>query len=266
MSRLAIALLGPYRVTLDGLPVTTLATDKIRVLLAFLAVESDRAQRRESLASLLWPGDSSMAARTSLRQGLYRLRCALGDRQVSPPHLLITAKEAQLNPVGDHWLDVSEFEEKISACCAHHPNGLSLCPDCVARLETAVALYRGEFLSGFLLRDSFSFDWWQMTTREDYHRQALQALVWLTDHYERRGDYALVGKYARRKIELDPCRESAHRRLMRVLALSGERVQAVKQYDLCSRILAQEIGAAPSAVTTQLCEQIQAGTLDLHVH
>ena len=39
----------------DGAPITAFESDKVRALLAYLAVESGRPQRREMLAGLLWP-------------------------------------------------------------------------------------------------------------------------------------------------------------------------------------------------------------------
>ena len=41
MARLSIRLLGPFQVTLDGQPVTAFEPDKVRALLAYLAVESE---------------------------------------------------------------------------------------------------------------------------------------------------------------------------------------------------------------------------------
>ena len=55
MTRLSIALFGALQVTLDGQPVTAFESDKVRALLAYLAVESHAPQRREKLAGLLWP-------------------------------------------------------------------------------------------------------------------------------------------------------------------------------------------------------------------
>ncbi len=55
MPHLAISLLGSFHVTLDGRPVTAFQSDKGRGLLAYLAVEAARPQRRERLAGLLWP-------------------------------------------------------------------------------------------------------------------------------------------------------------------------------------------------------------------
>lgn len=261
MSRLAIAMLGSYRVTLDDLPLTTFATDKVRALLAYLAVESGTAQRREILAALLWPNRPETEARTNLRQALYRLRRALDNGPTSLPHLLITAKEVQLNPAGDHWLDVVEFEARTSACRAHHPRGLDLCPDCLVRLEAAVQLYRGDFLAGFTLPGCPRFEWWQLSTQEACHRRALEALHQLIVYYEARQDYASVSRCALRQIELEPWRESAYRRCMRALALSGQRGEAVHQYEICRRELAQEMGVEPSAETIQLYEQIREGVL-----
>src|SRR6478672_3925870 len=86
MPRLEQYFLGPFRVTLSGEPLTGFATDKVRALLAYLAVEGKRAHRREALAGLLWPNSADSDALTSLRQALRKLRQALasgGSRDTS---------------------------------------------------------------------------------------------------------------------------------------------------------------------------------------
>ena len=54
MARLHLTLLGAFQATLDGGPVRAFGYDKVRALLAYLATESERPQRRERLAGLLW--------------------------------------------------------------------------------------------------------------------------------------------------------------------------------------------------------------------
>jgi DNA-binding SARP family transcriptional activator len=53
--RLSIHLLGSFQVNLDGEPVTGFESDKVRALLAYLAVETGGPHRREKLAGLCWP-------------------------------------------------------------------------------------------------------------------------------------------------------------------------------------------------------------------
>jgi DNA-binding SARP family transcriptional activator len=54
MTRLSIRLLGGFQVDMDGVPIVDFRSDKVRALLAFLAVEADRPHA-QSLAWLLWP-------------------------------------------------------------------------------------------------------------------------------------------------------------------------------------------------------------------
>jgi DNA-binding SARP family transcriptional activator len=235
MSRLAISLLGSFRVTLDEVPLTTFATDKVRAPL--------------------------VAARNNLRQALFQLRHTLATCPDPAPYLMVTAKDVQFDSTSDHWLDVAEFEACLSTVRTHHPSGQTLCPDCLARLETAAALYRGDFLAGFSLPNCPPFEWWQLLTQEACHRQAMEALFLLVNTYEAQQDYERVCQYTCRKIELDPWRESAYRRYMRALALSGQRGEALHQYKICRQRLAREMGIEPSPETTRLYQQIRAGAL-----
>jgi DNA-binding SARP family transcriptional activator len=261
MSHLAISLLGSFRVTLDDVPLTTFATDKGRALLAYLAVEANRPHRRDALIDLLWPDRPPAAAGNNLRQALHQLRHTLAACPGPVPHLLVTAKEVQFDPASDYWLDVAQFETCLSTSRAHHPPGQTLCPDCLARLERAAALYRGDFLAGFSLPDCPRFEWWQLLTQEACHRQALEALALLVDTHEAQQDYDRVSRYACRQIELEPWRESAYRRCMRALALGGQRGEALRQYEVCREQLAREMGVEPSAETTRLYQQIRARAL-----
>jgi DNA-binding SARP family transcriptional activator len=81
MARLSLALLGPLLVRLENQPVSGLAYDKVRALLAYLAVEV-RLHGRDVLAELLWPDQPPSAARRSLRVALTTLRQAHGEASV----------------------------------------------------------------------------------------------------------------------------------------------------------------------------------------
>jgi tetratricopeptide (TPR) repeat protein len=76
------------------------------------------------------------------------------------------------------------------------------------------------------------------------------------------GQYDLAEGYARRQLEFDNLRESAHRQLMEALTLTGRRRAALTQYDVCRRLLHEEMGIEPSAVTQSLYKSIRAGELE----
>jgi DNA-binding SARP family transcriptional activator len=260
MARLMLVLLGPLQVTSHGQPLRGLAYDKVRALLAYLAVEAERPHRREALTGLLWPDQPERKARHSLRQALVTLRQALGDQTAMAPFLLISHETVQFNRDGDCKLDVATFTALLAACNTHAHRQIEACPSCAQRLAQAITLYRGDFLEQFFLRDSAPFEEWALLRRERLHQQALQVLTDLASYHERRGEYAHMQRYALRQIELEPWNEAAHRHIMRALVLSGERGAALAQYERCRRILADELGVEPEEATTALYQRIRDGT------
>ena len=269
MPRLSISLLGSFQVTLDGEPVTEFPTDKVRALFALLSVEADRAHSRESLAGFLWPDRPGKRALQSLRQALYELRLALGEREgvevsgpptgPGAPFLLVTRHAIQFNAQSDHHLDVATLISLADACRRHRHRRRGTCGPCLRRMERMVALYRGEFLEQGIADDSALFEEWVLLQREWLHRQVMDALVELADHHERRRELTIARRYARRQVELEPWREEAHRQLMRLLTLDDRRSEALAQYRVCRRALAEELGAEPSGPTTALYEIIRKG-------
>ena len=254
MAQLSLSLLGPFQVTLGGRPVTEFKSNKVRALLAYLAVEADRPHRREVLAGLLWPEWPDREALSNLRYALSSLRRAIGDRDANPAFLLITRDSLQFNTASDYRLDVTAFSEAVQRDRTRSP--------ATEQLEQAIAVYQGSFLEGFSVGDSPAFEEWALLTRERLARELSSTLHRLAENYEQRGDYELAQLHARRQTELEPWDEGAHKRLMRALALGGQRAAALAQYETCRRLLSDELGVKPSAETTRLYEQIRDGKLE----
>jgi DNA-binding SARP family transcriptional activator len=253
MARLEISLLGPFRVTLDGDPVAGFVSDKVRALLAYLAVEGAQPQRRETLAGLLWGDYPERSARASLRNALSNLRQVIGDREAQPPFLYVTPQAIQLHPEGDVWVDVAAFARAVGD--AGDPGAERE----MERLEAAVSRYRGGFLEGFSLPDSAAFEEWALLKREQLQRQMLAALGALVEGYERRGDVERALAHAWRLVELEPYPEAAQRQLMRLLAANGQRELALAQYERYRRLLSEDLGVAPGQETVRLYEGIRDG-------
>jgi predicted ATPase/DNA-binding SARP family transcriptional activator len=253
VARLELSLFGGFSAGLGGQPITTFKSDKVRALLAYLAAESDRAHRRDSLATLLWPGFLDTSARASLRGAVYDLRQVIDDYDVEPPFLLITRETIRFNPESDHMLDVARFADLAKTGDDD--------PDRRGKLASAVDLYEGEFLEGFTLDDAVTFDDWSSTMREGLHRQVVEVLGRLVGLCEACGDVERGLDYAWRLVELAPWQESGQRQLMRLLAFDGKRSEALMQYEACRRALQEALGVEPSAETTRLFECIRDGAI-----
>jgi len=246
MAHLSLSVLGPFQATLDGQPVTSFESAKVRALLIYLAVEADQPHSRAALAGLLWPDWPDRAALRNLSYALSNLRQAIGDRRARLPFLLITRDTIQFNTASDCSRDLSGL------------TGLGLEID---QLEQVVSAYRGSFIEGFSC-DSAAFEEWVLFKREQLEQQAFSALRRLGDHYERHGDYRKSAAHVRKQLEMEPWDEEANRQLMRLLAFSGQRGAALAQYESCRQVLRQELGVEPSPETTALYESIRDGVFD----
>lgn len=257
MSQLSIYLLGPFQVTLNARPVTGFAYDKVRALLAYLAVETETPHRREALATLFWPDQPPKLARQSLRQSLSTLRRAIQDQSTSTPFLFVERDTVQFNRSARTWLDADAVRSHLRISRTHTHANVETCQTCIRDLEEALDLYGGDFLEGLLLGDSATFETWALIQRERLRAQVLTALYYVTRHYLRRGNYAQAQTFALRQVEMEPYREEAHRQLMAILSRSGQRSAALAQYETCRRILAEELGVQPSEKTKSLFERIR---------
>lgn len=259
MNCLQIRLFGAPSVLLIGEREADLRSDKARGLLAYLAVESGQAHRREKLAGLLWPDYPDVSARTNLRRALADLRLAIGDQQASPPFLLIGQETIQFNTQSDASVDVLAFTSLLKEGRRAGTNEKRDPQSMAGALEEAIGLYRAPFLEGFSIPDGPAFEEWALLTREQLNRLMLQTLHRLAAAHQERGQYDIALQHAWRQVEMEPWQEGAHRQVMELLALSGQRAAAVAQYEACRRLLKTELGAEPSPQTRQLYEELRSG-------
>ena len=262
MVRLALSLLGTFQASAGEQPITHFATDKVRALLAYLAVEADRPHRRDALAALLWPDWDDSGARSNLRLALHRLREAIdaAEPTLSDNLFGITRETVQVNAAAVD-VDVARFVALQETSEIHPHRLLHLCPSCLEQLSEAVALYSGELLAGLSIGDAPAFEQWELTRREELGRRVLSLLYRLADAFEQLGDPARGLLFAHRQLALDPYREEAHRQAIRCYALQGERAAALAHFDRARQLLADELGVEPDPITLELVEQVRSGRL-----
>lgn len=143
---LEIDTLGGLAIRRDGHPISTLAPRKAEALLIYLAC-TGRAHAREVLAELLWDERSQEQALTNLRKAIAGLRRELA------PYLAITRRTVGLTNAGTYRLDVTELEAGLRPGSKELAQIGRLSVLQAEHLERTLALYRGDFLAGFYIRE-----------------------------------------------------------------------------------------------------------------
>lgn len=254
MSGLKLYLFGPPRLERDGESIK-IRGRKVLALAAYLAA-THKPHSRDTLAALLWPDFDPAGAKANLRRELSRLNKILDEGQLD-----VDRENVALSPDAFLWLDVEQFQQRLTASQTHNHPASEVCPDCLLLLTEAVTLYGNDFLAGFTLPDAPTFDEWQFFQAEGLRRQLASALERLVKGHTANGSFAEALLHARRWLSLDPLHEPAHQQLMRLYAWAGQQAAALRQYEECVRILKSELGTPPSDETTALFEVIKAKRL-----
>lgn len=222
-------------------------------LLSFLAV-TNQSHSREALATLFWPDYKPQQSSAYLRHAIWTLRKTLGLEWIEADR-----QQVGLRSGGELRVDVTELRDLLAQCEAHGHSGHVACAACVSPLSQAVALYRGDFLQGFTLRDSPEFDDWQRFQGEQLRQAVIKALERLVQYLGSQGDLEPAIRFARRWVQLDPLHEPAYQQLIWLYASLGNRAAALQQYQECVHILKRELGVAPTEETTALAQLVKDG-------
>jgi len=242
---LQVHLLGQFRLTLDGRPVDGPTTSRLQSLFAYLLLHAGVPQPRTRLSFTFWPDASESGARNNLRQLLHQLRQALPD----PDRYLRTdANSVHWAPDASFSLDVILFERAIAEAEAAGRAGDALRRR--ASLECAVDLCQGPLLPS-------CYDDWIAPERERLARRCEDAVAGLVALLEERREYASALARVRHWLQHNPLDEQAHRWLMRLLALLGDRAAALQAYRQYVEALGRELAAEPSQETVGTYERIR---------
>ena len=217
---LQLLLLGSPQIMLGEQPIQ-ITSQKARALLYYVAMAKAPVPR-DTLVGLLWPESAESTARSNLRTQLTTLRKSLGD------YLLIDRQSVALQ--SSVFVDARAFST-----------------------ASDMALYRDHFLNGFAVPDSAEYERWQIEQRELLRLTAIDRLQTLTQTVS---DQETALGHARHWVSLAPLQEAAHRAVMRLLLASGNRAEALHQYQTCAQLLADELDVAPSAETESLHQQL----------
>lgn len=244
-----ICLLGGFRVLKLGSPVAIRPGGKTESLLSSLAVQDHYRASREWLLEALWPESDPTRASHALNSLIHAIRKSLGDALAGAAPVVCADGGYQLNADAGVTVDVTEFEAFAGKAERDLRGGdtASALPNSLA----AIALYRGDLcvIDGERVRGLVKREW----LRALY----LSMLGQVADQHFQHGRYRMALRYALRLLSQDPCREDAHRLVMRCHVRLGERAQAFRQYEICRSVLRSEFGVSPEPLTEALFDQVR---------
>jgi DNA-binding SARP family transcriptional activator len=214
-----VHLLGGFRVTSAGTYVEIPAST--HRLVAFLAIQQ-RPVERAFAAGSLWLEKSELRAQANLRSALWRLRQSVDLVIATPTHIrlaptatvdLASTMELARRLIDERVsMDLEELDERIL--------GASLLPE-----------WYDDFIE---------------VERERLRQLQLHALEALARRLNRAGSHARAVDAALTAVATEPLRESAHRTVIEIHLAEGNKGEALRQFDLLSRILDEQLGLRPS--------------------
>lgn len=233
-------LLGEFRLELDGQPHHVPAS--ARRLLAHLAVvHRGRRADRASLAESMRPDSDPARATSTLRSVLWRL-----PRERGRALVLADAAEVWVNPELEVDLWKAEAQAQL-LCAASDPPVVEL---------GDLSLLEHDLLPSW-------HDTWLSVERESFRQRRLHALERGADLLCRVGRYHDALSAGLDAVASEPLRESAHRRVIQVHLAEDNHAEALRHYDGYRRLLADELGLAPSPSMRRLVGPLLGRPMDL---
>ena len=221
-----------------------------RVVFAYLAAQGGRPVPRDELAELLWDDNPPATWEKALRVLMTKLRSLLEECGIDGSTALTSAFGcyALTLPAGT-WIDVDAAADTLLR--AERALAAGDLREAHSEGSVAAELARRSFLPG---QDGS----WVEGRRRDQHELLVRSLECLNEASFGAKDFAQAARHAEEVIELEPFRESCYRLLMEAHAAAGNRADALRAYERCRRLLADELGAYPSPETDSIYRELLA--------
>jgi len=221
-----------------------------RLVFAYLVAEQGRPVPRDELAEALWGPTPPATWDKALTVIASKLRTGLSDVGVDGGSALTSAFGCyRLDLPEGSWVDVLVAADEAGA--AERALAAGQLETAKAAAASAVELLRSPFLPG-------EAGAWVEAKRRELTAVQGRGLNALADACLRLGDAPEAARWAEEALALEPFRESGYRRLMEAHDAAGNRAEALRVYERCRLLLAEELGAYPSPETEAIYRQLLA--------
>lgn len=208
-------------------------------LLIYLVLEGRRACRRDLLIDLLWPNANHKGSQ-SLSTAFYVLRSIFGAS-------CVRAKKdiAEFHPP-PLTTDLQRLQLRDALAAEDHPT-----------LEV------DEILRDFDIEDAPEFQHWRDRKRAECLPAVKSRLLQLIGDARRSGDTRTMRGLADRLLALDPLSEDGTAAQMEAAALQGDRLGALRIFEIWKRELHEQLRAVPSRELESVATRLRRRSVDL---
>ncbi|MDQ3716564.1 MAG: hypothetical protein M3381_11215 [Actinomycetota bacterium] len=239
--RLDISLAGRMTLAVDGrASVEVTLGSRARVAFAYLVMERWRPVAADELAQAVWGDDLPTTWRAALRGVIARVRGVLTGAGLDASKVLtsgVSGYQVRLPP--GSTVDVELAEAALQTAAKEVPvDPKRACHEA----GRAVTTLRGQFLRP-------GDGAWVERRQAQQSELHLRALETLAEAASASGDHDTALWAAKGAVALEPLRESAHRLVMAAHEAADNRGAALRAYERCRRLLAEELGVDPAAQT-----------------
>jgi len=223
-------------------------TKRARDILCFIASRKHRRASKDVIIDTFWGDADFWVVEKNFHPTVSHIRKALNSNQALKQNFLLYRDgDYQLNPGFTYFIDTEEFDHlQIEGDVARKSGDIETF---IERYETALKLYRGEFMQG-------CYDDWADEDRSHYLEQRLRMMEMLANIALEREDWRKGLDLAHEILRDDPFREDMHCTIMRAHAATGNRGAVKEQYEHLRRLLKEELGVEPVVETKKVYREL----------
>ncbi|HZO74048.1 MAG TPA: BTAD domain-containing putative transcriptional regulator [Ktedonobacteraceae bacterium] len=242
--KLKVQAFGEPTVFLDEQPITHWRMARAMELFFFL-LDCGRPMRKEQIITALW-SEADEQINQTFHSTIYYLRKALKESCVVSHRGAYSLDFSSLHGNNAQY-DVALFKEYYAQAKQFLANEND--SEAKTALLAMVDLYQGDYVQPF-------YSDWCTFRRDELRRTYLEARNHLAHIFWRLEMFDESAVHWQHMLAMDSWIEEAHYGLMRYYMRTGKRGLALRQYQRCAEILAQELGAEPGPAIQGLYHRI----------
>jgi DNA-binding SARP family transcriptional activator len=253
---LQVCLLGHFRMSASGAKVEPELGHAGRGMASYLFTFPGKQLRRERLATMFWPESDEKHARGALNSAVWRIKKAINSSVPESAAIdTVCSSDDYITFEPRPWIQVDKvlFEERLNQIIQS-----DLCLNSRARRQELQQLL--ELNSCPYLESEATT--WALAEREKLNQLKTKVTRMLVKHMVRALEFDQAVTLSSKLVLEDSFREAVIREHIAILAMNGQRIEAIRFYSNWTEELRQELDVGPMSQTIDLVEKVRTYRCD----